>query len=46
MPDGSIRTWAMISSADGSMMGDGTEIVRPGDERYDKLDAWLRSRGR
>lgn len=44
LSDGRIRV--PVSTPPNSIMtGDGAKILKPGDDGYDKADAWLKSRG-
>ncbi|CAJ58930.1 hypothetical protein FRAAL0253 [Frankia alni ACN14a] len=45
LPDGSIENPVNVSTEEYCALGI-TEVVRPGEDGYEKLDTWLKSRGR
>ncbi len=44
LPDGRIQI-PVSTPPNPIMIGDGVKILSPGDDGYDKADAWLKSRG-
>jgi hypothetical protein len=46
LPDGSIEAPMTIGGRDGDgYIGDGVQVLRPGDPDYDAYDRWLKARG-
>jgi hypothetical protein len=47
LPDGKIRTMKTVGGGPTSgLIGDAVVILKPGDDGYAKVDAWLKSRGK